>query len=161
MAWGGEVVVIRRTEYESLIAASRYRRVDDSTRGVVVNDEELNAIEAKDYGTTFRTELESLIRALVAALRVEREANAKLRADILAIHESRIEEAEVWIDGPGEDTHRDLFPDCTDCEGHTVDVQVCSECGYNHDGDQATYRKWPCSTVTVAVASYPLNEDAK
>jgi rubrerythrin len=65
------------------------------------------------------------------------------------IHSPRAEGAEVWVDGPGEQTHRELFPDCTDCEGHEIEVQVCSECGYDHDGDTAFFRSWPCPTITA------------
>lgn len=71
----------------------------------------------------------------------EREARIRAR------HQPVSEEAEIWADSDVEH-HAELFPDCTDCEGHTVPMQVCRECGYDHDGDQPVYREWPCPTST-------------
>ena len=72
-------------------------------------------------------------------------------AAALDLHQPVDEEAEIWIDGPGEDLHAELFPDCTDdeCRGHLHTMKVCQECGYTHDGDQALYRPWPCPTVAA------------
>jgi len=65
---------------------------------------------------------------------------------IAELHVPEDEEAEFWY---GDDGHDERFPDCTSeagCDGHIVTVQVCAECGYEHDGDRATFRAWPCPT---------------
>ena len=65
------------------------------------------------------------------------------------LHKPYDEEAEVWDD---DDRHNERFPDCPgypDCDGHLVTVQVCSECGHSHDGEQPIYRAWPCPTIAA------------
>lgn len=75
-------------------------------------------------------------------------ADAERRnAAAAALHQPVDEDAEVWVDGPGEDTHAEMFPDCVDCDGHTVTIPVCRECGYGHDGEIPIYRAWPCPTA--------------
>jgi hypothetical protein len=74
-----------------------------------------------------------------------------LRERISEIHQPVTEEAEIWADGVGADRHAELFPDCIDCEGHTIAMEVCSECGYSHDGEQPLYRAWPCPTIRAAL----------
>lgn len=75
-------------------------------------------------------------------------------AALLDRHTPTTEEMEIWSD---DEDHDRLFPLCKAvvrrnvqlCEGHTVERDVCSECGYEHDGDQPIYRAWPCPTVVA------------
>lgn len=71
---------------------------------------------------------------------------------VLALHRPVDEEAEFWADGD-EDAHDARFPLCARqperCEGHTATIQVCSECGYAHDGEIPVYRTWPCPTALL------------
>jgi hypothetical protein len=73
---------------------------------------------------------------------------AAQRQAVLDIHQPVDEEVEIWDE---EDLDHDVrFPACpggADCNGHLVTIQVCSECGYDHDGEQPTFRAWPCPTV--------------
>jgi hypothetical protein len=71
------------------------------------------------------------------------------------IHDPEEVEAEVWLDGPGERVHAELFPDCTDCDGHECVIQVSLECGYTHDGEYPLYRPWPCPTVRALGGETP------
>ncbi len=86
-----------------------------------------------------------------------------LRARIEAIHQPTTESAESY---PWNNDHHDaMWPDCpgvddaSDCPGHEHDVQVCGECGYEHDGDQATFRRWPCPTIEALAAPVPTVEE--
>jgi hypothetical protein len=67
----------------------------------------------------------------------------------MELHKPIEEEVEVWADGPGEDLHDQFL--CSDdpaaCLGHLTTILVCQECGYEHDGDSAIFRPWPCPTV--------------
>ena len=83
-----------------------------------------------------------------------RAAAARLRKlDLLrVIHVPYDEEVEVW---PHHDGHDELFPDCTvedDCEGHLTTIQVCRECGHDHDGESPVFRLWPCPTIRLLEA---------
>lgn len=78
---------------------------------------------------------------------------------IMSIHRPFEQEVETWIDGPGEELHTDHFPDCQEgCEGHTITIQVCNECGTDHDGDGVIYRRWPCPTVRAVLDDKILHD---
>lgn len=76
------------------------------------------------------------------------------------IHKPMDTEAEFWSDGPGEVEHDERFPLCPAvkanddalCEGHAAVVQVCQECGYEHDDGMAVYRPWPCPSIALLAA---------
>lgn len=58
--------------------------------------------------------------------------------------------AEFWWDSTENKPSPHCGPDCTDtrCKGHDIKVQVCQECGYDHeDGTYAVFRPWPCPTL--------------
>jgi rubrerythrin len=78
-------------------------------------------------------------------------------ATVPGIHRSYETEAELWVDGPGAEEHAERFPECTPatCEGHTVPMLVCNECGHDHDGDTALLRAWPCPTVVALTGTCP------
>lgn len=142
-------IAIRLSERDALVAALRSER--DESRLAYEN--------AMAWCEQVRADTLT-IESLRAELERERTQNREARA----IHTPVTEEAEVWIDGPGEDTHREQFPDCTDCEGHTIEMRVCSECGYDHDGDTALYRSWPCPTfvaLDAARAALSTQEESK
>lgn len=68
------------------------------------------------------------------------------------IHQPVDEEAEFWAESGRDDgaEHDRRFPDCPGgdrCEGHTATIHVCTECGYEHDGETPIYRAWPCPTI--------------
>lgn len=75
---------------------------------------------------------------------------------VLALHQPYDEEAEFWWDD-GPSVH--CTPKCSDrtCNGHTAIVQVCTECGYEHDGDGAVFRSWPCPTVVALTDVTPTD----
>lgn len=83
-----------------------------------------------------------------------REITDRLRA----IHYPTPEEAEWWIDDENPAEHNRRFPQCEAltsgndraCTGHTGTILVCRECGYEHDGDGAFFRSWPCPTAKLA-----------
>lgn len=92
------------------------------------------------------------------AERAARSAFDRLRK----MHAPTDEEAEFWADDENTDEHNKRFLDCSGgnaCEGHSAKVQVCVECGYGHDGDQPTYRFWPCPTATAVDDVYTAVED--
>lgn len=71
------------------------------------------------------------------------------------LHKPTDEEAEFWFDSFTNEPSAHCEPTCTDstCRGHTVTVQVCQECGYEHeDGDHAVFRPWPCPTFQAVQA---------
>ena len=73
-----------------------------------------------------------------------------LSAAISALHTPVEEESEVWADNDTtEALHDERFPDCdpTACDGHSITILVCSECGYTHDGEMPVFRVWPCATM--------------
>lgn len=84
---------------------------------------------------------------------------ALVAISLFELHRPDTEEAEVWADGPGAHTHDEMYPDCPGvlhderCAGHTATIQVCQECGYEHDGETPIYRLWPCPTVELAIAA--------
>lgn len=84
----------------------------------------------------------------IAELRAEVEA---LRGEVELLHTPITEEAECWGDGDDDmqREHSERFPECdpTNCEGHTFDLQVCTECGYTTGGEYVMYRRWPCATL--------------
>lgn len=67
-------------------------------------------------------------------------------------HFSFEEEAEFWFDSSDNRPSAHCEPTCTDttCKGHTVKVQVCNECGYEHDDGYPIFRRWPCPTYVAA-----------
>lgn len=70
-------------------------------------------------------------------------------ARIRDLHTPVEEETELW---PGDELHDERWPDCTMevCIGHIETIQVCSECGYEHDGDRLVFRAWPCPALRAA-----------
>lgn len=80
-----------------------------------------------------------------------------LAAQLRALHTSEDIAAEFYC---GTDGNPILEADCPgepDCPGHVRTIQVCRECGYEHDGDEAFYRPWPCPTIrAVDAAEGPL-----
>lgn len=71
---------------------------------------------------------------------------------ILARHFPFDEEAEFWFDSTEDRPSAHCEPTCTErsCQGHTVKVEVCNECGYEHDDGYPVFRPWPCPTWTTA-----------
>lgn len=75
-------------------------------------------------------------------------------AALLDRHTPTSEEMEIWSD---DEDHDRLFPLCKAvvrrnvqlCEGHTVERDVCRECGHTYDDERVVYRRWPCPTVTA------------
>lgn len=63
------------------------------------------------------------------------------------IHAPTEEEVELWGDGDHQAEHDRRFPLCRDCDGHTYTIQVCTECGYEHNGEYPIFRPWPCPTI--------------
>ena len=77
---------------------------------------------------------------------------AQLDTAIGELHTPVEEEAEVWADfNTSGQLHAERFPDCSpaSCEGHVVEMLVCSECGYTHDGETPIFRQWPCPTLAA------------
>lgn len=80
---------------------------------------------------------------------------AKMRVvlkTIAEIHRPTDEEIEFWAEGGPDDgeEHDQRYLDCPGgdrCEGHTATIKVCRECGYEHDGESPTFRRWPCPTI--------------
>lgn len=82
----------------------------------------------------------------------------RLTAALESIHHPVEEDAEVWADGD-ESLHAEMFPDCRgDCGGHDITIQVCAECGYEHDGDYPMFRRWPCPTARAVLAAVKERE---
>lgn len=85
---------------------------------------------------------------------------------IVALHQPMDEEVESWADDERPEEHDRRFPECPGCasddgrgcEGHTFTMQVCRECGYEHNGDYPTYRPWPCPTL-VALGQFGRRPD--
>jgi len=79
---------------------------------------------------------------------------------IVALHSPQYQEVEVWIDGPGEEIHEARWPDCHECQGHMVAMRVCTECGYEHDGESPVFRPWPCPTLEALQAVLPDEKES-
>lgn len=67
---------------------------------------------------------------------------------ITELHQPDGREGEVFYEKEGGPSS-ECEPSCTyeTCSGHDVKLKVCRECGYEHDGDYATFRPWPCPTM--------------
>lgn len=73
---------------------------------------------------------------------------------ITALHVPHDEEAEFFHrDEPSEHCE----PSCTErtCGGHTATVQVCTECGYDHEDGYPMFRVWPCPTMRAIAELIP------
>lgn len=78
----------------------------------------------------------------------------KTLMQIARMHHAGKEEAEFFYDSnDGPSSH--CLPSCTyaNCEGHLVMIDVCNECGYEHDGEQPVFRSWPCPTYLAVEAA--------
>lgn len=85
--------------------------------------------------------------AVVTVRLTEVEPLKRALARIIELHHPVDEEAEFWFDEkPSEHCTSACTSDRT-CEGHFATIQVCRECGYEHDGDGPTFRSWPCPTM--------------
>lgn len=67
---------------------------------------------------------------------------------LTGLHQPTDEEAEYEHgEGEGERPGPCPTPDKYGCSGHTETVQVCRECGYEHDDGYPVFRRWPCPTL--------------
>lgn len=91
----------------------------------------------------------------------QRDRLAEALREVQERHQPVTEEAECFTDDAG---HDEFWPECgggMDCAGHSRDVQVCSECGYCHDGDSPKYRTWPCPTYRTVCAALALLQEVE